>query len=57
MPWREISPMEQRLAFIRELNTELFTITELASEYGISRKTAYKWLERYDADGIDGLRD
>jgi putative transposase len=57
MPWRETSPMEQRLEFIREYETELFTMTELATQYGISRKTGYKWLERYDADGVDGLRD
>jgi putative transposase len=57
MPWRETSPMEQRLEFIREYETELFTMSELAAQYGISRKTGYKWLERYDADGVDGLRD
>lgn len=57
MPWCETSPMEQRLEFIREYETELFTMTELAAQYGISRKTAYKWLARYDADGIEGLRD
>lgn len=57
MPWRETSPMEQRLEFVREYETELFTMTELAAQYGISRKTGYKWLERYETDGVDGLRD
>jgi transposase InsO family protein len=57
MPWRETSPMEQRLDFVREFATELFTMTELAAQYGISRKTGYKWLERYEADGVDGLQD
>jgi putative transposase len=57
MPWCETSPMEQRLEFVREFATELFTMTELAAQYGISRKTGYKWLERYAADGVDGLRD
>ena len=57
MPWRETSPMEQRLEFVREYETELFTMTELAAQYGISRKTGYKWVERYDAEGADGLRD
>ena len=32
-------------------------MTELAAQYGISRKTAYKWLERYQADGASGLID
>ena len=57
MPWRETSPMEQRLEFVREYQSELFTMTELAAQYGISRKTGYKWLERYEADGVDGLRE
>lgn len=57
MPWRETWPMEQRLDFVREYATELFTMTELAAQYGISRKTAYKWVERYEANGALGLRD
>jgi putative transposase len=57
MPWRETSPMEQRLEFVREYATELFTMTELAAQYGISRKTGYKWLERYDTAGASGLFD
>src|SRR6266446_10387666 len=57
MPWREMSPMEQRLEFIREFVTELFTMTDLTAQYGISRKTGYKWLERYRTDGACGLLD
>jgi transposase InsO family protein len=49
--------MEQRVAFVREFDTGLFTMTELAAEYGISRKTGYKWLGRYDAEGVVGLQD
>src|SRR5438093_7069695 len=57
MPWRETSPMEQRLEFVRECETELFTMTELAAQYGISRKTGYKWLAQYHAEGALGLCD
>src|SRR5262245_58857973 len=57
MPWRETSPMEQRLEFVREYETELFTMTELAAQYGISRKTGYKWLAEYQARGAVGLHD
>jgi transposase len=49
--------MEQRLEFIREYESELFTMTELAAQYGVSPKTAYKWLARYAADGLRGLAD
>jgi len=57
MPWRETSPMQQRLEFVREYETELFTMTELAAQYGISRKTGYKWLAQYEAEGALGLCD
>ena len=30
-------------------------LTELAARYGISRKTAYKWVGRYEAEGAVGL--
>jgi transposase InsO family protein len=49
--------MEQRLEFVREYETELFTMTELAAQYGISRKTGYKWLAEYEAVGARGLCD
>jgi transposase InsO family protein len=57
MPWRETSPMEQRLEFVREYETGLFTMTDLAAQYGVSRKTGYKWLQQYEAAGALGLRD
>jgi len=57
MPWRETSPMEQRLEFVRDYETGLFTMTELTSQYRISRKTGYKWLGEYEARGVLGLQD
>jgi transposase InsO family protein len=49
--------MELRAEFVREYESELFTMTELAAQYGISRKTAYKWVARYEAHGLAGLED
>lgn len=57
MPWRERSPVDLRVAFISEYLSGLFTVTELVAQYGISRKTAYKWIGRYQADGPRGLID
>jgi putative transposase len=57
MPWRELKPMEQRLEFIREYESGLFTMTELVAHYGVSRKTAYKWLDRYERGGAPGLAE
>ena len=49
--------MDQRVAFIADWLRDEWTMTELAERYGISRKTAYKWVERYDEDRVEGLAD
>lgn len=49
--------MDQRLAFMAEWLRDEWTMTELAERYGISRKTAYKWVDRYEADPAAGLGD
>src|SRR5881628_1381486 len=55
MPWLETSPVEQRERFIRDHRLELYAMAELCARYGISRKTAYKWLARFDEEGRRGL--
>jgi putative transposase len=57
MTWLETSPMTERRRFVDEAHRGLFSMTELCTRYGISRKTGYKWLDRYDAQGRDGLQD
>ena len=55
MPWVG-SVMDQRLAFVGWVESGL-SISEACRRYGISRPTGYKWLSRYQADGIAGLAD
>lgn len=47
--------MDQRVAFVADWLRDEWTMTELAARYGISRKTAYKWVERYEDDPDHGL--
>lgn len=49
--------MDQRVAFIADWLRDDWTMTELAARYGISRKTAYKWVDRYAADPEHGLAE
>jgi transposase InsO family protein len=56
MPWSETSPMEERARFVLEALERRFTMTELCYRYGISRKTGYKWLERYQGGGGPACR-
>jgi len=57
MGWKETCVMEEGFKFIQEYQNEEDSFAELCRRYGVSRKTGYKWVERYEAEGIDGLRD
>jgi putative transposase len=49
--------MDQRVAFIADWLRNERTMTELAARYGISRRIAYKWVDRYEADPAHGLAE
>lgn len=57
MPWSVLSPMDQKTQFIADFLRHSQSITDLCSHYGISRKTAYKWINRYQQNSISGLED
>ncbi|PIX84914.1 MAG: IS481 family transposase, partial [Nitrospirae bacterium CG_4_10_14_3_um_filter_53_41] len=56
MPWRKTKPMEERLKLIAD-RLAGYGVTELSVIYGVSRKTVYKWITRYDRLGQDGLKE
>ena len=49
--------MDQRVAFIADWLRDEWTMSALAERYGVSRKTGYKWVERYEAAGAEGLAE
>lgn len=55
MPWKERCPMEERYGFIRDWLSRDYSITELCVNYEISRKTGYKWIDRFREYGEGGL--
>ena len=57
MPWKEASPMDQRTQFIADHLRAVLSITELCALYGVSRKTGYKWIDRYLRQGPAGLAE
>ena len=57
MPWREISIMEQKEEFVIRALSEEIPFALLCREYGISRKTGYKWKRRFLDEGRYGLLD
>ena len=57
MPWKETRVSSERLNFMVDWLGEEGSMAELARRYGISRKTAYKWVCRWQAEGLAGLLD
>lgn len=57
MPWQEVSTMSLRNEFIVLAQQADINISELSRRFGISRKTAYKWLNRHESEGRTGLQD
>ncbi|WP_200952257.1 IS481 family transposase [Caulobacter sp. Root655] len=49
--------MDERIRFMGDWLGGEVSRTELCELYGISRKTGYKWAERYEAAGIAGLAE
>lgn len=57
MPWTEKGPMEKKESFVALALSGKFYIRDLIQQYGISRKTAHKYLKRYKAEGKLGLQE
>lgn len=57
MGWKGVTVMDQRVRFISEYLDGYFPVNELCDQFSISRKTAYKWIHRYEEAGPKGLED
>ena len=55
MPWLETDPMDQRVQFLTDHRLGFYSMTELGARYGISRKTGYQCLDRFEQHGRAGL--
>jgi len=49
--------MDQRTQFIADFLRQVLSVTELCDLYGVSRKTGYKWIDRYLRQGPAGLQE
>jgi transposase InsO family protein len=57
MPWHEVSAMSLRQEFVTFAQDSERPFAELCRRYGVSRKTGYKWQQRYREQGLAGLAD
>ena len=57
MPWKQTTPMTERLNCIALYQTRLRTMPELCTRSGSSRQTGDKWRGRYRQGGLSGLQE
>ncbi len=57
MGWSERTKVETREQFVLDALRGDVPMKTLCQAYGVSRKTGYKWLKRYKAEGAPGLLD
>jgi transposase InsO family protein len=57
MPWKDYPVSQQRIALVHQLLIAGRPLAQVAREFGVSRKTAYKWRERYQLDRDAPLAD
>ncbi|HEY1577818.1 MAG TPA: IS481 family transposase [Terracidiphilus sp.] len=57
MPWKESRILDQRLQFLSSYQKEEMSVADLCRQYGISHPTGYRWINRYNEIGPEGLVD
>lgn len=57
MPWKIECTQEQRWRFLKQWRAGKATVAGLCRRFVISRKTAYKWMARFEESGRRGLQD
>lgn len=55
MPFREVSAMAEKQEFVSLARAPEANVRALCRRFGISRTVGYKWLQRFAAEGAEGL--
>lgn len=57
MTWKKISSVMRRLQFVKLACKAQRKLSELCRQFGWSRRAGYKWIRRFERDGLRGLKD
>jgi transposase InsO family protein len=55
MPWKEVSIVSLRWEFVEVASQVGINFAELCRRFQLSRNNGYKWLKRYQQQGVEGL--
>ena len=53
MPWKEAHTVDLRFELVNLIYRDGVPVTAAAEAFGVSRKTAHKWLARFEQEGRD----
>lgn len=57
MGWKETCAVDERMRFVLAIEAGDEPVAAVCRRFGVSRKSGYKWLERYRSEGLAGLAD
>ncbi|MBK5102178.1 MAG: transposase [Desulfobacteraceae bacterium] len=57
MPWKGVTVSEQRQRFLEDYQLNYYSVSDLAERFGISRNTAYRWINRFKQHGQAGFHE
>jgi putative transposase len=57
MGWKETCAVDERMRFVMAVQEQEEAVAAVCRRFGVSRKTGYKWLGRYEEAGVEGLMD
>src|SRR3990170_4861467 len=55
MGWMETCAVDERMRFVMAVEERDEAFAAVCRRFGVSRKSGYRWLERYREDGVAGL--
>jgi transposase InsO family protein len=55
MGWKETCAMDERMRFVMAAKEGDESFAAVCRRFGVSRKTGYKWQDRYASEGVGGL--
>lgn len=57
MPWKGVTVSETRQRFLEAHKLNYYSVSDLAERFGICRKTAHKWIDRFEQHGLEGFHE